>query len=152
MSQLEQIIKDRNLALVFRQFLYNRFNNENFSFWLEAENYKYLDKSEMEARSKEIFAKYFLSTSKYELNINHQDRKDLEEKINNNVITNETFARIQQDIKKHMETDAIPLFLKSEDYKKYKDSQTMISIPDRDRSVTVGMIEEFFKNRQLETQ
>ncbi|KAN0029304.1 hypothetical protein ACTFIV_011193 [Dictyostelium citrinum] len=151
MTQLEQIIKDKNLALVFRQFLYNRFNNENFSFWLEAENYKYLDKSEMEARSKAIFSKYFLADSKYELNINFQDRKDLEEKINKNAASSDTFIRIQNDIKKHMETDAIPLFLKSDDYKKYKESQT-ISVPDRDRSVTVGMIEEFFKNRQLETQ
>ncbi|KAF2076382.1 hypothetical protein CYY_002339 [Polysphondylium violaceum] len=151
MVGLDQIVQDRNLALMFRKFLYERFNNENFSFWLEAENYKYLSTPTQRcSRSKEMYEKYFSSNSKYELNIDHFAKKDLEDKINTGNPNIDVFNQIQNTIRKLMEMDVIPLFIKSEYYKKYLESKTIdIDISsERDRSVTLVMMEEFFSHKQ----
>ncbi|KYQ94238.1 hypothetical protein DLAC_04532 [Tieghemostelium lacteum] len=146
---LDQIVQDKNLALIFRKFLYERYNNENFSFWLEAENFKYLtSSSQTKDRCKEIYEKYFSASSKYELNIDSFQRKELDEKIKAGTINNDIFLAIQNSIRKLLEMDAIPLFTKSEQYKKYNDTKTIdIDLSERDRSVTIVMMEEFFKNR-----
>eukprot|EP01132_Coremiostelium_polycephalum_P000880 gene880-1103_t len=137
MIGLDQIVQNKNLALIFRKFLYERYNNENFSFWLEAENFKHLSQpNQINDRSKEMYEKYFSSTSKYELNVDHHQRKDLEERILNP--SPEIFIQIQNTIRKLMEMDAIPLFVKSDCYKKYKESEHIdIDISERDRRLIV---------------
>lgn len=41
-EQLRKIISDKKLAILFRDFLHSCFNSENFSFWLEVEDFKKL--------------------------------------------------------------------------------------------------------------
>eukprot|EP01133_Synstelium_polycarpum_P008177 gene8177-9613_t len=116
---LEQIVQNKPLALTFRRFLYERYNNENFSFWLEAENYRSVASEELLLRrSREIFDKYFNAESKYELNIDHIQKRELESKIS--TPTTDLFLPIQGTIRKLMEMEAIPLFLKTDSYKKFK--------------------------------
>ncbi|GAM21958.1 hypothetical protein SAMD00019534_051330 [Acytostelium subglobosum LB1] len=142
---LEQIIKDRNLALYYRKFLYDRFSNENLSFWLEAENYRLIDSEELRMkRSKEIYDKYFNSSSRYELNIDHIQRAYLQDRIC--TPTSDLFLPIQGSIRKILELDTIPLFSKSECYrmfiKRKGRSEFVFSGNERGRSTTVDEIEK----------
>ncbi|EFA86251.1 hypothetical protein PPL_00813 [Heterostelium album PN500] len=154
MLGLDQIVQNKSLALLFRKFLYERYNNENFSFWLEAENYKHISSDDLRSRrSKEIYEKYFNTESKYELNVDHIQRKDLEGQLG--TPTNDLFIPIQLTIRKLMEMDAIPLFVKSESYKKFKENELIeieLSSTERDRSVTICEMEEFLKTHPAITK
>ncbi|GAM26731.1 hypothetical protein SAMD00019534_099060, partial [Acytostelium subglobosum LB1] len=146
MLGLDQIVRNKALALSFRKFLYERYNNENLSFWLEAENYRLIESDDNRIkRSKEIYNKYFNTESKYELNIDHCQRKDLEKNMANP--TNELFLPIQNAIRRLMEMDAIPSFTKSDSYKKCLDNkyEFEITTSERDRSVTICEMEEFLQ-------
>lgn len=56
---IEELWKDPDLMLAFREFLYQSCSYENLSFYLEASNYEYLtDQKQIEKRAKEIAQKY----------------------------------------------------------------------------------------------
>ncbi|EGG20475.1 hypothetical protein DFA_00336 [Cavenderia fasciculata] len=158
MVGLNEIVHNKTLALSFRKFLHERYNNENLSFWLEAENFKAIDNDNTRLkRSKEIYQKYFSTDSKYELNIDHHQKKELETKMQGTPSI-DLFVPVQITIRKLMEMDAIPLFLKSDLYKQCKENQSPSDqignssssnsssgggSSERDRSVTICEMEEF---------
>jgi hypothetical protein len=111
------IMQNKELVYVFREFLHEVYNNENLSFWLEIERFRDLEEKEISERATEIWGKYFIPDSPYELNIPHNLRKVVEEQ--RKTPNKKMFDSIQEHIKITLETDCLPHFLRSEKYKNF---------------------------------
>lgn len=70
-KELTRIVGDKKLAVVFREFLHQCFNSENFSFWLEVEDFKTLSENPtlMKERAEFLVQKYFSRNSEFEINV-----------------------------------------------------------------------------------
>jgi len=142
---MEQILADRPLAVCFRLFLHQHFNNENFSFWLEVDQYKKIVAPEDRAkRAKEIHEKYFSPNSKYELNLEAEIKKELLQNIN--YPTETLFDNAQKAIYKILETDCIPQFYQSTMYKEYKEGKAPRKnspLKEKDKGETLNLIKNY---------
>lgn len=67
--KMEDILKNKELVYIFREFVHEQYNSENFSFWLEVECYKRLSDANRPTRAQEMFNKYFDPNSKDEINV-----------------------------------------------------------------------------------
>jgi regulator of G-protein signaling len=118
-ENLYDMLKNKDLVYLFREFLHQLQSAENLAFWMEIEWYKRLPESDIPAKGAEIYKKYFDPSSTYELNIDGKLRKELNEKIKGGY-TREVFDACQASVWKSMELDCFPKFLQSPQYKHYK--------------------------------
>lgn len=108
------LIKD-GLAL-FRGFLRTEFSDENIEFWLECEDYKFINKElKREAKAKKIYSDFVAIGSPREVNLDIEIRAHTAEKIL--TPSHNTFDRAQKRILALMEKDSYPRFLESDLYK-----------------------------------
>jgi hypothetical protein len=67
---IEELWRDPDLMLAFREYLYQQYAHENLSFYLEATNFEYLcDQKQIETRAKEIAEKYIGPNAVLPLNL-----------------------------------------------------------------------------------
>jgi len=118
-EELQKILEDSELARVFWEHLHELYSNENLSFWMAVEEYKKLQESSERQREKcqEIFKKYFDKDSIYEVNIDADLRRELEQSIENPDAN--TFNKAQKAVWMLMAMDSYPRFINSELYKNY---------------------------------
>jgi len=70
LPSIDELWRDPDLMLAFREYLYQQFAHENLSFYLEAANYEYLtDQKEIERRAKEIFDKFVSPNATLPINL-----------------------------------------------------------------------------------
>jgi len=59
LPDIDELFKDRDLFLAFREYLYQQLAHENLSFYVEAVNFETLnDEQEISLRAKQIFDKF----------------------------------------------------------------------------------------------
>ena len=63
-SNFLQAVLDRDLMIKFIYHLHNNYSLNNFQFWLEAENFKFLSSFDAIEESKRIYTKYLIGGSK----------------------------------------------------------------------------------------
>jgi len=106
LPDIDELFKDRDLFLAFREYLYQQLAHENLSFYVEAVNFETLtDEQEIAVRAKQIFEKFigpqavqpinleFMTVERLKKNLakpNNQAFKTVTEKIWK-VLTNEWF-------------------------------------------------------------
>jgi len=106
LPDIDELFKDRDLFLAFREYLYQQLAHENLSFYVEAVNFETLtDDQEIALRAKQIFEKFigpqavqpinleFMTVERLKKNLskpNNQAFKTVTEKIWK-VLTNEWF-------------------------------------------------------------
>ena len=101
---------------MFRGFLKTEFSEENIEFWLECEDYKYINKEiKRIAKSKKIYQDFVAIGSPKEVNLDIELRAHTAQNILNP--SHDTFDRAQKRIQALMEKDSYPRFLESSLYK-----------------------------------
>lgn len=146
-ERLLRIVEDEKLSVYYREFLHRHYNNENLSFWLEAEDFKNLYENEetgMEERAMEIYQKYFKPGSNYELNISSKLRKDLKKQVFMQP-THLVFESVQNEIWELMAIDCVSKFLKSDLYKQFKNGTPLA--PTSLHKGTLVYLEKFQKRK-----
>lgn len=118
-KNLKEIFENKELALYFREFLHQHFNNENLSFWLEVEEFQSrTEPGDLPKRAQEIFSVYLANGSELEVNVPAKVKKVIVEQLNSP--TKNIFNMAQQAVWEMMATDCLPKFYASELYKDYK--------------------------------
>eukprot|EP01102_Stenamoeba_stenopodia_P006260 TRINITY_DN1713_c0_g1_i1.p1 TRINITY_DN1713_c0_g1~~TRINITY_DN1713_c0_g1_i1.p1 ORF type:complete len:204 (-),score=44.64 TRINITY_DN1713_c0_g1_i1:250-861(-) len=121
MSQLEaaafvSCLKDKDMCLLFWDFLCQNRSSENLIFWIEIENYRSIQgKQEMISKAREIQNDYLLPASSKEINIDDELVAAIKAKINNP--DEKLFDAAQHWIFTLMWQDSWPKFVKTDAYK-----------------------------------
>ncbi|PRP87959.1 hypothetical protein PROFUN_02696 [Planoprotostelium fungivorum] len=146
-ASLNELVKDRDMVLLYREYLHDLHSSENLSFWMEVENYKNLPQEELEVVGREIYDKYISKDSPYEINIDSKMRKQVVASVAVGYTQN-IFTPIQNAIWKSMELDTFPKFLQSPAYKKLQSGNTTAKTKiTRTRSGTLGMVDRYFERQ-----
>jgi hypothetical protein len=72
LPSIDELWRDPDLMLAFREYLYQQYAHENLSFYLEAANFEYLtDQKEIEKRAKEIAEKFVGASATLPINLEY---------------------------------------------------------------------------------
>jgi len=142
---LEEILSDKDLALYFREFMHQHYNNENLSFYLEVEELKRTADSNVSPKAQEIYNTYFTYGSDFELNIDSKMRKELDSRLANPTKT--MFDEIQKATWDLMTMDCVPKFLDSELFDSFKTNRKSLR-PTFGRRGTQAMISHNVQQRK----
>eukprot|EP01119_Soliformovum_irregulare_P019377 TRINITY_DN6117_c0_g1_i2.p1 TRINITY_DN6117_c0_g1~~TRINITY_DN6117_c0_g1_i2.p1 ORF type:complete len:637 (-),score=160.97 TRINITY_DN6117_c0_g1_i2:1248-3158(-) len=116
-AELKRIVSTKKLAVLFREYLHQCFNSENFSFWLEAEEYRNIDENDpsLPKRAQQMYDKYLSDGTLFEVNLSAKIKKHVSDNIA--TPTSKLYQEAQNAIWSLMVSDCVPNFLKSELYK-----------------------------------
>ncbi|CAF1029698.1 unnamed protein product [Brachionus calyciflorus] len=115
-TSFENLLRHKYGIALFRGFLKTEFSEENIEFWLECEEYKYMNKEiKRMAKSKKIYQDFVAIGSPREVNLDIELRAYTAQNILNP--SYDTFDRAQKRIQALMEKDSYPRFLESNLYK-----------------------------------
>jgi len=127
-----EMLEDKTLSLLFRDFLRDQYMVENLNYWVEIEEYKIMSNDVLiQEQAKLLYKKYIIQGGKMELNIDDDMRKDIMRAINNKVATLSTFNETQKFVLSLLEHDCYPKFLRSKTYKHYIETNGIIIPPNR---------------------
>lgn len=117
---LESILKDTNARNVFMDFCQQRQCVESLMFWLDVESFRLMgeDEVQMKKRANEIYAKYLVPASPYELNLSYKMRQEAKKNMTDPSIT--SFNNVQKEIFVLMVHGVFDHFLRSDAYQKWK--------------------------------
>mmetsp|Transcript_25198 Transcript_25198/g.28024 ORF Transcript_25198/g.28024 Transcript_25198/m.28024 type:complete len:454 (-) Transcript_25198:68-1429(-) len=150
--ELEDIVQQKSLLLLFRDYLHEIYSGENLAFWLEAELYKNLPLKKRPLRAREIF-RTFLDSENSKSRLVNVDNKDVVEAIKTNLDTGDEglFTLAQNRIWGLLKLESYPRFLRNcEPFHFYVKCNAVPKLTKerRDelkRSNTVTNINEFLK-------
>jgi len=112
LPDIDELWKDPDLMLAFREYLYQQFAHENLSFYLEAANFEYLtDQKEIENRSNEIFDKFVGPNAKLPINLDFVVTQRLQKALQKP--TNMSFKPVTEKIWKVLTNEWFPDFVVS---------------------------------------
>lgn len=117
-KNLIELLADKRLTHVFREYLSKAYKNENILFWLEVEIFRTLPPEQLSERSKDIWEKYYEPSSAYEVNIDHKMKCEVKSSMDDP--SPSMFDKSQIHIRSILETDCLPSFLQSAAYRDYK--------------------------------
>lgn len=103
----------------FRDFLKGKLNCENLTFWLDVEEYKSLQESELTIRAQQL-CEIYLSDSTYQLNISSALKEEVLRQIANPTRT--MFDNIQQAVLQLLAEGPFIEYMASERYTRLKGS------------------------------
>lgn len=151
LPEFEDIFKNGDLLLCFREFLYRRIANENLAFWIEVEVYKCLEEKEMKTRAKEIFEKYCKTDSIYAVNIDWNTQSKIRSMLEEP--TREIFDDAQKQILKCLKNEWFPEFCQSDVLRAWHEKTLTFekSNPKRERANTIDyweQLSDFRKQKQ----
>jgi len=141
---IDELWKDRDLFLAFREYLYQKQSQENLAFWLEVSNYESLfDEKELEKRSQEIFQKFIVDNAPYFINVDFIMREKL--KKNLKPPTSASFFLVKDKCWKVLATDHFSDFVTHDLYRACNDETIQFTKSDggRKRSSTITEYEKF---------
>jgi len=112
LPDIDELWRDPDLMLAFREYLYQQFAHENLSFYLEAANYEYLtEQKEIEKRSKEIFDKFVGPSATLPINLDFVVTQRLQKALQKP--TNMSFKPVTDKIWKVLTNEWFPDFVVS---------------------------------------
>eukprot|EP01095_Lingulamoeba_sp_RSL-Kostka_P008047 TRINITY_DN2636_c1_g2_i1.p1 TRINITY_DN2636_c1_g2~~TRINITY_DN2636_c1_g2_i1.p1 ORF type:complete len:235 (-),score=69.64 TRINITY_DN2636_c1_g2_i1:667-1371(-) len=124
-TDLSDILYDKTLVLLFREYLHSCWSSENLAFWLAVEEYKHLDENEdslLISKAKHILQTYLEEMSERQVNIDGDIRLEIINKIESNDLNVNMFNSAQDQIYQIMKTDSFRKFISSEKYRNYRDN------------------------------
>ena len=116
-TSIFDLLKNKDLIYLFREYLHEQYNHENLSFWLEVESFRTANEEDIPQRFAQMYEKYFNPSSKYELNLESKFREQIEQ--NKEHPTREIFDEVQKYIFSNMQIE-FPTFLQSAKFRKFK--------------------------------
>jgi hypothetical protein len=143
---IEELWRDPDLMLAFREYLYQQYAHENLSFYLEATNYEYLtDQKEIEKRAIEISEKFVGPTATLPINLEYMTIQKLQKSLQKP--TNLSWKPITDKIYKVLTNEWYPDFLVSPLYHACNDETIeFVRSGGRTRSRTLDEYDLFCKN------
>jgi len=112
LPDIDELWRDPDLMLAFREYLYQQFAHENLSFYLEAANYEYLtEQKDIEQRSKEIFDKFVGTSATLPINLDFVVTQRLQKSLQKP--TNMSFKPVTDKIWKVLTNEWFPDFIVS---------------------------------------
>jgi len=111
LPDINEVWRDKDLFLAFREFLYQQFAHENLSFYLEAAHYEMLPADQRQQRAKEIYDKFIGPEASRMINLDGNLVTSLGKQIANP--TENTFTKIKDRIHKVLENEWFPDFIVS---------------------------------------
>jgi len=141
---IDELWKDKDLMLAFREYLYQQYAAENLAFFLEAANYENLtDQNEIERRSQEIFDKFVGPKASQPINLDFILVEKLKKSLKKP--TNQSFAFVKDKIWKVLTNEWFPDFVVSDLYLACNDETIVYVKSDggRKRSSTINEYEKF---------
>ncbi|VDN51751.1 unnamed protein product [Dracunculus medinensis] len=118
----DKMINDENGRIQFTKFLQSEYSEENIFFWLAVQELRPCidDRPRFEKRVQEIFDKFITANSPLAINIDHDTRMDIIEKIqcmDSSILTEKIFDRAQAHVYRLMEKDCFSRFIHTPAYK-----------------------------------
>lgn len=144
LPDINEVWKDKDLFLAFREYLYQQFANENLAFYLEAAHYELIPKEERAKRAKEVFDKFIGPDAPVLINLDGNAVNMLSKAVNDPTET--TFTRIKEKIYKVLENEWFPDFIVSPLYHACNDETITYVKSDggRKRTDTIVYYEKLF--------
>jgi len=142
LPDVEELFKDKDLFLAFREYLYQQLAHENLSFYVEAANFEnILDDAEIMKRAKEIFDKFIGPQAAQPINLDFM----VVERLKKNLVkpSNQSFKSVTEKIWKVLTNEWFPDFVVSPLYLACNDETIEYSKSDggRKRSATLDQYE-----------
>uniref|UniRef100_A0A6B2LK49 RGS domain-containing protein n=1 Tax=Arcella intermedia TaxID=1963864 RepID=A0A6B2LK49_9EUKA len=112
LPDIDELFKDRDLFLAFREYLYQQLAHENLSFFVEAANFEALkDEEEVKKRATEIFDKFIGPQAEQPINLDFM----VVERLKKNLAkpTNQSFKAVTDKIWKVLTNEWFPDFVVS---------------------------------------
>jgi len=153
LPDIEELWRDKDLMLAFREYLYQHTASENLSFYLESANFECLtDQAEITQRAKEIYDKFVgPSASTNAINL----EKAMFEKLQNQLKkpNNQSFAFVKEKIWKVLKNEWFPDFIVSALYRACNDEtiEYVKSDGGKTRSNTMTEYEKFHLVKAVRT-
>eukprot|EP01127_Copromyxa_protea_P000883 TRINITY_DN10804_c0_g1_i1.p1 TRINITY_DN10804_c0_g1~~TRINITY_DN10804_c0_g1_i1.p1 ORF type:complete len:335 (-),score=82.83 TRINITY_DN10804_c0_g1_i1:94-1098(-) len=146
LPDINEVWKDRDLFLAFREYLYQQFANENLAFYLEAAHFELVPKDQRTKRAKEIFNKFIGPDAPVLINLDGNAVNTLNKACNLAEPAENTFLRIKEKIYKVLENEWFPDFIVSPLYHACNDETITYVKSDggRKRSDTIVYYELLF--------
>jgi len=144
LPDIDELWKDKDLMLAFREYLYQQYAHENLSFYLETANFEVLtDQAEIEKRSQEIFEKFIGPKASTPVNLDFVLVEKLKKGLKKP--TNQSFAFVKDKIWKVLTNEWFPDFVVSDLYRACNDETIKYTKSDggRNRSRTITEYEKF---------
>jgi len=143
---IDELWRDPDLMLAFREYLYQQYAHENLSFYLEATNFEYLtDQREIEIRAKEIAEKFVGPSATLPINLEFVVTQRLQKSLQKP--TNLSFKPVTDKIYKVLTNEWFPDFIVSPLYHACNDETIeFIKSGGRTRSRTLDEYDLFCKN------
>jgi len=143
---IDELWRDPDLMLAFREYLYQQYAHENLSFYLEATNFEYLtDQREIEIRAKEIAEKFVGPSATLPINLEFVVTQRLQKSLQKP--TNLSFKPVTDKIYKVLTNEWFPDFIVSPLYHACNDETIEFSKSGgRTRSRTLDEYDLFCKN------
>jgi len=141
---VDELWKDKDLFLAFREYLYLQQTQENLAFFLEVANYETLaDEKELEKRAQEIFQKFIVDNAPYHINLDFVFREKVKKQLT--PPTPNSFTFVKDKIWKVLANDHFTDFVTSDLYRACNDEtiQYVKSDGGRKRSATITEYEKF---------
>jgi len=150
LPDIEELFKDRDLFLAFREYLYQQLAHENLSFYVEAVNFETLtNDQDITIRAKQIFDKFIGPQAIQPINLEFMTV----ERLKKNLVkpTNQAFKAVTEKIWKVLTNEWFPDFVVSPLYLACNDEtiEYLKSDGGRKRSDTLDQY-EIFCSRKLE--
>lgn len=130
---MDDCLRDRQLSFAFWHFLKLLYCSENLVFYLEVEEYKQSEESIIQYRAEQIFQKYFVSGSEYELAyVGDELSESIKGELSN--AHTSTFNTVQTIAWNILQLDLFPKFLHSDVFAAYTGIPTSKSFFDIQRN------------------
>jgi hypothetical protein len=112
LPDIDELFKDRDLFLAFREYLYQQLAHENLSFYVEAVNFETLtDDHEITTRAKQIFDKFIGPQAVQPINLEFMTVERLKKNLSKP--TNQAFKSVTEKIWKVLTNEWFPDFVVS---------------------------------------
>jgi len=144
LPDIDELFKDRDLFLAFREYLYQQLAHENLSFYVESANFEVLnDEAQIAKRAKEIFDKFIGPQAAQPIDLDFL----VVERLKKNLVkpTNQSYKAVSEKIWKVLTNEWFPDFVVSPLYLACNDETIEYAKSDvgRKRSDTLDQYEIF---------
>jgi len=146
LPNIDELWRDPDLMLAFREYLYQQYAHENLSFYLEATNFEYLsEQKSIEFRAKEINDKFVGPNATLPLNLEYVVTQRLQKSLQKP--TNLTFKPVTDKIYKVLTNEWFPDFIVSPLYRACnEDTIEFVKSGGKTRSRTLDEYDLLCKN------
>jgi len=135
---INELWRDRDMMLAFRQFLYDKCTYENLSFYLYCEVFKITPEDQIEQVATEIYDTYISPAATTPLNIEYMIAKKLEQDSKKPHI--HMFDVMSEKIYRVLENEWFPMFVMSDLYKSLNEETIVLN---RERSKTMDNYDQW---------